>query len=245
PGLNPVRFSGKYTDAETGLCYYGLRFYEPEKGGWLSRDPIGIRGGLNLYGMVGNDPVNWIDHLGLLNKFTGKCEVVLFIGHNNGDIEGALGEWNALHQAVLKEEPADPSQASALACSLPKWDNKPYGIPNFVGSGNGLIGWGDTGKSSNGGMTPEDDPNSDFDNDRASREAFGFLKLVLTNYHASLLSADAFAEQRLGCCPEGITMRLYYYSDIVPRDPVVPYRPFGATTFNGAVDHLGRIHPFA
>ena len=41
PGLNPVRFSGKYTDAETGMCYYGFRFYEPESGRWLSRDPIG------------------------------------------------------------------------------------------------------------------------------------------------------------------------------------------------------------
>ncbi|MCB1228612.1 MAG: RHS repeat-associated core domain-containing protein, partial [Verrucomicrobiales bacterium] len=65
PGLNPVRFSGKYTDAETGMCYYGFRFYEPESGRWLSRGPIGEKGGLSLYGMVGNDAVNNQDILGL------------------------------------------------------------------------------------------------------------------------------------------------------------------------------------
>jgi uncharacterized protein RhaS with RHS repeats len=32
---------------------------------WLNMDPIGERGGINLYGFVGNDPVNWIDSLGL------------------------------------------------------------------------------------------------------------------------------------------------------------------------------------
>jgi uncharacterized protein RhaS with RHS repeats len=31
---------------------------------WLSRDPSGIKGGLNLYGYVGNDPMGWIDNKG-------------------------------------------------------------------------------------------------------------------------------------------------------------------------------------
>ncbi|MCB1224456.1 MAG: hypothetical protein KDK99_01485 [Verrucomicrobiales bacterium] len=65
PGLNPVRFSGKYTDAETGLCYYGFRFYEPEKGRWLNRDPIGEPGGINIYGLVGNRLCDAVDELGL------------------------------------------------------------------------------------------------------------------------------------------------------------------------------------
>jgi RHS repeat-associated protein len=61
----PFRFSTKYQDRETGLVCYGFRYYAPEWGRWLSRDPIGERGGMNLYGMVGNDPVNFIDYLGL------------------------------------------------------------------------------------------------------------------------------------------------------------------------------------
>jgi RHS repeat-associated protein len=61
----PVRFSSKYTDAETGLVYYGYRSYSPQLGRWISRDPIEERGGTNLYGMVGNDAVNRTDYLGL------------------------------------------------------------------------------------------------------------------------------------------------------------------------------------
>jgi RHS repeat-associated protein len=37
---NPFRFSTKYQDLETGLCYYGFRHYSPQLGRWISRDPI-------------------------------------------------------------------------------------------------------------------------------------------------------------------------------------------------------------
>jgi RHS repeat-associated protein len=63
--VQPFGFSTKYTDTETGLAYYGYRFYQPTTGRWVSRDPIEERGGSNLYGMVGNDPVNHIDPYGL------------------------------------------------------------------------------------------------------------------------------------------------------------------------------------
>lgn len=39
--LNPVRFASKYHDTETGLVYYGLRYYRPSTGTWASRDPAG------------------------------------------------------------------------------------------------------------------------------------------------------------------------------------------------------------
>ena len=58
-------FSTKYRDKETDLLYYGFRYYDPEDGRWPNRDPIEEQGGLNLYGMVGNDPVNFVDVLGL------------------------------------------------------------------------------------------------------------------------------------------------------------------------------------
>ena len=43
----------------------GYRFYSPRLGRWLNRDPIRERGGLNVYGFVGNDPVRRIDFLGM------------------------------------------------------------------------------------------------------------------------------------------------------------------------------------
>ncbi len=63
---NPFRFSTKYTDDETGLVYYGHRYYEPDLGRFINRDPIEEDGGLNLYGFVGNDPVNFHDYLGMI-----------------------------------------------------------------------------------------------------------------------------------------------------------------------------------
>ncbi len=57
-------FSTKYLDEEIGLYYYGERFYSPELGRWLNRDPIEEEGGDNLYGFTENDPVNKIDKLG-------------------------------------------------------------------------------------------------------------------------------------------------------------------------------------
>ena len=59
------RFSGKLLDSETGLYYYGYRYYDPGHGRWLNRDPLEEQGGINLYGFVGNDPINAIDPLGL------------------------------------------------------------------------------------------------------------------------------------------------------------------------------------
>ena len=57
-------FSTKMRDAETGLYYYGYRFYDPVNGRWTSRDPIGENGGVNLYGIVGNAILNRVDVLG-------------------------------------------------------------------------------------------------------------------------------------------------------------------------------------
>jgi len=68
------RFSTKPLDAETGLYNYGYRYYDPVTGRWPSRDPIGENGGVNLYGFVGNDGVNWIDILGNKNQVVDNGE---------------------------------------------------------------------------------------------------------------------------------------------------------------------------
>ena len=64
---NAFRFSTKYTDSETGLLYYGYRYYDPVTGRWASRDPLQEDGGVNLYGFIRNDGVNKLDYIGLLN----------------------------------------------------------------------------------------------------------------------------------------------------------------------------------
>jgi len=73
---NPWRFATRYHDGETGLIMFPRRPYSPGLGRFLSRDPIGTRGGLNEYGFVDNDPVNKHDHLGL---YFGNQNLLLFI----------------------------------------------------------------------------------------------------------------------------------------------------------------------
>ncbi len=68
-GVNPAAEQppkSPQTKAFEGVVmYYGYRFYDPETGRWQSRDPIEEEGGLNLYGFVENDGVNYIDVAGM------------------------------------------------------------------------------------------------------------------------------------------------------------------------------------
>ncbi|EOT8214739.1 RHS repeat-associated core domain-containing protein [Escherichia albertii] len=61
PGL---LFAGQMVDRESGLAYNRFRYYSTETACYLTSDPIGLAGGLNLYSYVPN-PLNWIDPLGL------------------------------------------------------------------------------------------------------------------------------------------------------------------------------------
>ena len=56
---------GYLRDSESGFYICTLRYYDPSAGRWITRDPIGYAGGSNLYGYVGNDPVNAVDPSGL------------------------------------------------------------------------------------------------------------------------------------------------------------------------------------
>ena len=96
-----IGFSSKYEDPETGWLNYTFRIYRPDTGAWLSRDPIGERGGVNLYGFVGNDPVSRVDYLGLIepngepfdwNDFT-PSSAPITDSNGNGSYD-AKASWN-------------------------------------------------------------------------------------------------------------------------------------------------------
>ncbi|MEA3476643.1 MAG: RHS repeat-associated core domain-containing protein [Bacteroidota bacterium] len=63
--VNSLRFPGQYFDDETGLHYNWHRYYAPSTGRYMTPDPIGLDGGINLYAYVLNDPVNFVDPDGL------------------------------------------------------------------------------------------------------------------------------------------------------------------------------------
>jgi RHS repeat-associated protein len=71
--LNMYRFASQEYHANSGLILYLRRAYDPNLQRWLNRDPISEFGGANLFGYVGNSPVNYADWLGLeITYFYGK-----------------------------------------------------------------------------------------------------------------------------------------------------------------------------
>jgi len=74
---NPFQYTGRENDG-TGLYYYRFRYYSPELQRFISEDPIGLKAGdVNFYAFVGNNPVNFVDPLGLYTfpggDLYGKC----------------------------------------------------------------------------------------------------------------------------------------------------------------------------
>jgi len=61
---NTFRWSTKFWDEESGLVYYGYRYYSPGLGRWVNRDPFAEKGGNNLYGFCYNRPGDFVDTLG-------------------------------------------------------------------------------------------------------------------------------------------------------------------------------------
>ncbi len=68
---NPWRYQGKRIDKETGLIYFGKRYYDPEVGRWISPDPAGNLDGPNLYIFARNNPLIYVDYFGLSAEING------------------------------------------------------------------------------------------------------------------------------------------------------------------------------
>jgi RHS repeat-associated protein len=104
---NPIRFSSEYEDGETGLIYYGRRYYNSQTGRWLSRDPSGEDSGVNLYGFLDNDGINDVDYLGLWRRDSWSGGWYRYNGHATAEkcdklsdlarlITGDENDWHLL-----------------------------------------------------------------------------------------------------------------------------------------------------
>ena len=92
PVYQPLRYQGQYFDAETGLHYNRFRYYDPDAGRFVSQDPIGLAGGVNLYQYAPN-PLSWIDPLGLTKCSAGKDNSA----HNAADYQ-KLKDYYTQHE---------------------------------------------------------------------------------------------------------------------------------------------------
>ena len=91
--LVPFGFAGGLHDRTTGLVRFGARDYDPAIGRWTARDPIDFAGGdTNLFGYVGNDPVNQVDPLGRAPWYGNYCGPGNIPGNPIDAIDGACEE---------------------------------------------------------------------------------------------------------------------------------------------------------
>ena len=127
PPPDPFGFGaqfGYYTDAETSLILCGHRYYDPTTARWLTRDPIGYAGGMDLYAYCGDRPVDTADPRGTdpiwppspqaarvaFSLFTGTMAVIQQV---NG-ITGARPFSNQTPSSkptVFQRVPSDPVEA--------------------------------------------------------------------------------------------------------------------------------------
>jgi RHS repeat-associated protein len=101
----------------TGMLYRRNRYYDPGTGRFTQEDPIGLAGGLNLYGFAEGDPVNFDDPFGLFGCKRSECGCLL---GSDGELAGTFSP--ALRDAVTEAEheefpprvvSVDPSEALA------------------------------------------------------------------------------------------------------------------------------------
>jgi RHS repeat-associated protein len=97
------RYSGKERDDETGLYYYGARYYAPWLGRWMGCDPIGSTDSINLYQFLKENPLRFKDYHGLQSQETQRQET------QTNQSEGTNAILNYL-QRVVNQIPQDQWQ---------------------------------------------------------------------------------------------------------------------------------------
>ena len=105
-----IRLPGQQYDEETGLHYNRYRYYDPRQGRYITQDPIGLKGGWNLYGYPFN-PILKIDALGLsgfdsLGNFLGQSGIKSAYNHSiiesMNTIPEPVSEWSFVGWSVDK-----------------------------------------------------------------------------------------------------------------------------------------------
>ena len=91
---NPLQYTGREFDPETGLLFYRARYFDPVEGRFITEDPVGFSGGNDFYSYVNNSPLNLIDPSGNapcldINGFVHRLDHNAVPAYGNG----RCGHW--------------------------------------------------------------------------------------------------------------------------------------------------------
>lgn len=150
---NPFRYVGKFgvMDDGNGLLYMRARYYDVEAGRFVTKDPIGFAGGVNLYVYVNNNSVNYIDSVGLCKNtppwanLLGKGVHALGTGIQYGQWISMAGTF--IGSALIWSGVGVPAGAAILSVSVPALVittalNPDLGFPGAPGMSDVLHEWG-------------------------------------------------------------------------------------------------------
>jgi RHS repeat-associated protein len=140
---SPFRYSTRFCDEETRLIYYGFRYFGPSLGRWVSRDPIGENGGVNLMGFVKNRPPNAIDKYGQ----DGSEPETLLAGEESAemDAEGggaAVGIYNRVKAMVQASNAYQRLGSMFMAAEAAKGGDDIEALEAFLAEGNAIVARG-------------------------------------------------------------------------------------------------------
>ncbi|MFZ5532346.1 MAG: RHS repeat-associated core domain-containing protein [Pseudomonadota bacterium] len=114
-------YAGMFRHADSGLYLTHYRAYSPIHGRWLSRDPIGELGGINLYAYVGGNPLRYTDPLGLWKNPSDIYDDAMNDARNSGLPGPHNGLQDAYRHCLASCEMARENGAPAAQLSRPEF----------------------------------------------------------------------------------------------------------------------------
>ena len=125
-------FTGHYFHAPTGLHLALFRAYDTDNGRWLSRDPIEEEAGLNLYGYVGNNPVNLTDPYGLDARTIGPITIPIPFTTEDWEKESQAAHEKQHRRDWLSGYPGWKKEQRGFAAEIPVLKNQIKNTEDFL-----------------------------------------------------------------------------------------------------------------
>ena len=140
---NPFQYTGRENDG-TGLHYYRFRYYSPELQRFISEDPIGLAGGINLYSYVGSNPINRTDLLGLFWDGPDIGDPGRIVPGRGPSCVSALQEMASIARQVRSGVIGDKRGHCLAHCKVKKACGRGFGdaLSMGIGYGKEAYDWG-------------------------------------------------------------------------------------------------------